>query len=210
MVLLQWRDMKLSISESMIYSFEKLSLGFGTKVSQRREQGQEYATKEYTKTQSLSIEVPMSLGLGVDVEAELTKWRQRSQDGGAGKILLAGKDYIGYALMLMECNVSDMEILPNGKLRSAKLRLKFERQEEPPRPASADSSGGGGGGGGGKPKKTPPKNTYTYANGRVGIDTAVPYMYTTAPPVIKATEAWKAAPKSTPKPAVSKGKSFGK
>lgn len=179
-IILQWRDMRFSISPKQIYSFKNISLKFGTKVQTKKEKGQEVSKKEYTKTQGVSVETVLFSGAGVNIESEIQRWKARSEDGVAGNLYLGGKDFIGYALMLMSCDISDIQLLGNGKIKYCKISLKFEREE------SLDTSGdntGGGGGGGSRKKPKPKKKAAKVVNGV--------YKYTTAPPIEKATNEWR-------------------
>lgn len=167
-VLLVWRDISLQISDKSIYSFKDISMQFGIKTKSVTQAGEERADKEATKAQSLSMEIPLIAEMGVSVEDTIKLWRDRSQDGGEGKIYIAGHDLMGKSMMLVQCDVTKIRLSVAGdKILGAVLKLKFTRKqlEPPPPPVYVAPKRSGG-------KKKPH------------------YIYTTSPEIRNETEAW--------------------
>lgn len=155
MVTASWRTKSFSVDAHKILSFNSMTLSTGVELEEKITGNTAYQEKSSESPSELSIDVHISSLLGNNAGAELESWIRLSRDGVAGRFYVGRRDFLGCTLILTQCEAKDIQLAPNGELKSCNLSLTFEQASGRWTSESAQEEmlGGGGGGGGGGGKK---------------------------------------------------------
>lgn len=119
-VMAQWRGMRWEISPRMIKAIAGLSTSYKLKAS-TDENGQR--TVEGFELQPLSFDYDVSDAAGTDPRAEFEVWE--GLVGQTGPFYLGGRRFGPRSVQLDEVSIGSIELDNAGRIRSAKISLKF-------------------------------------------------------------------------------------
>lgn len=152
MITATWRTKRFTVDANRILSFKSMTLSSGVELEEKISGNTAYQEKSSESPAELSLDVHISSLLGNDPKAELDSWIKLSRDGVAGRFYVGKRDFLGCTLILTNCEAKDIQLAPNGELKSCNLSLTFEQASGRWTSESAQESmvSGGGGGSGGK------------------------------------------------------------
>lgn len=146
MVTASWRTKSFSVDAHKILSFNSMTLSTGVELEEKITGNTAYQEKSSESPSELSIDVHISSLLGNNAGAELESWIRLSRDGVAGRFYVGRRDFLGCTLILTQCEAKDIQLAPNGELKSCNLSLTFEQASGRWTSESAQEEMLGGGG----------------------------------------------------------------
>ena len=150
MITATWRTKRFTVDASRILSFNSMTLSSGVELEEKISGNTAYQEKSSESPAELSLDVHISSLLGNDPKAELDSWIKLSRDGVAGRFYVGKRDFLGCTLILTNCEAKDIQLAPNGELKSCNLSLTFEQASGRWTSESAQESMVSGGGSGGR------------------------------------------------------------
>lgn len=150
MITATWRTKRFTVDANRILSFNSMTLSSGVELEEKISGNTAYQEKSSESPAELSLDVHISSLLGNDPKAELDSWIKLSRDGVAGRFYVGKRDFLGCTLILTSCEAKDIQLAPNGELKSCNLSLTFEQASGRWTSESAQESMVSGGGSGGK------------------------------------------------------------
>ena len=174
-----WNGHAFTVTPQVIRGFSNLSIKSGSETEDQTSDGQKFATRKNSRPSEVSVVVTLNAFAGCNVRQEAMKFIDDARDGAANYFYLGGKKLLTCQLMLIDANVSETEIAPNGTWVSCKVALKMKqcsKYDGVVLPGSSSSGGGGSSGGGssgsGKSsKKRSTKSTSAKKNADDVVDT---------------------------------------
>ena len=150
MITATWRTKRFTVDANRILSFKSMTLSSGVELEEKISGNTAYQEKSSESPAELSLDVHISSLLGNDPKAELDSWIKLSRDGVAGRFYVGKRDFLGCTLILTNCEAKDIQLAPNGELKSCNLSLTFEQASGRWTSESAQESMVSGGGSGGR------------------------------------------------------------
>lgn len=150
MITATWRTKRFTVDANRILSFNSMTLSSGVELEEKISGNTAYQEKSSESPAELSLDVHISSLLGNDPKAELDSWIKLSRDGVAGRFYVGKRDFLGCTLILTNCEAKDIQLAPNGELKSCNLSLTFEQASGRWTSESAQESMVSGGGSGGR------------------------------------------------------------
>jgi len=127
----QWLDRVWEVTTSKVFAIDGLTTSYKLKADTNNDtEGQASTNSRAMELQPLSFACVLSDTVGLDVRAELEAWE--ALVGQYGPFLLGGRRFGPEKVQLQEVGVSEAVLDDRGRMRYAKLALKFQEYANEP------------------------------------------------------------------------------
>jgi hypothetical protein len=154
-----WNGHVFTVSPNLIRGFDGLSIKGASETTAKTSGKQQYFARKSGKPVEATITVKLNAQTGCDVKTEALQFVSEARDGANNYFYVGSTKLVPCKLMLVEANVEETKIAPNGSWVSANVTLAFRQCSKNDGSAASGKKSGGSNGKKKKSKKTSVRKT---------------------------------------------------
>jgi len=138
----RWNGHIFVVSPTLIRGFTELTLKAASEVKEKESGNQKYVARKNGKPVEVTMTITLNATTGCNVREEAMEFAKDAVNGKADYMYVGGKKIAACKLMLIEANVSEISIAPNGQWVSCQIQLSFRQSTKFSGSTTSGSSGG--------------------------------------------------------------------
>lgn len=147
-----WNGFDFEVSPTAVRGFTGLRIKGGSETEDKVSQRQKYVQRTNSAATEIALSVYLNAYMGCNVRDEALRFICTAMEGATNYFYVGGKKLVTYKLMLVNAEITETEIAPNGTWIACKIDLSLKQCEKYGKTSGSGSSGSSG-------SKTPAKQT---------------------------------------------------